>query len=260
MHWLLGASAVVLLGVALGVGGRLLLLAYRTRSLPELSIGICFYASAALGYPLMLASGWAGPRVADVNVWLLGAGCLAVSCGMVFLYVFTWKVFRPRAGWAAVGVGGATLVFLTQAIGTVAAVAMAGPDASPYEVTRHWSAVQILATGLGLAWTGAESLHYHRVLRRRLALGLADPVVTNRFLLWGVFGLATTGIIAVNAVIHFGGSASLEHPASQLVTAFGGLAAGAAMYLAFLPPAAYLRFVERRGLASPPAAVFTAGG
>ena len=30
--------------------------------------------------------------------------------------------------------------------------------------------------------------------RKRMALGLADAVIANRFLLWGIFGLLATGI------------------------------------------------------------------
>lgn len=260
MQLLLLASVGLMLGAALGVGGRLLLLGARNRQLPELSIGICFYATAAVGYPLMLGSGWGGTRVGQVNPWLLGPGCLAVAAGMTFLYVFTWRVFRRDSAGARACVVAAAALLSLQALGTVGAVLRAPAEASPYAVTRHWSALQLAVVGIGLAWTGLESLRYHRVLRRRLALGLVDPVVANRVLLWAIFGLSTTAIVAVNAVIHFGGVASLEHPASQLATALGGLVAGGAMYLAFLPPVAYRRWVERRARASVPTDAVTAGG
>ena len=37
---------------------------------------------------------------------------------------------------------------------------------------------------------GSSSLRYHAMMRRRLALRLADPVVCNRFLLWAVWGIS----------------------------------------------------------------------
>ena len=37
-----------------------------------------------------------------------------------------------------------------------------------------------------LLWTGIESLAYSSALKRRLVLGLADPVVADRVQLWGI--------------------------------------------------------------------------
>ena len=48
--------------------------------------------------------------------------------------------------------------------------------------------VDLLAQALYL-WTSVESLTWWRRMHRRVALGLADPVVANRFFLWGVLGL-----------------------------------------------------------------------
>ena len=47
----------------------------------------------------------------------------------------------------------------------------------------------VLRTG-ALLWLAFESLRYWSLLRRRLRLGLADPLVTNRFLLLGIWALA----------------------------------------------------------------------
>jgi hypothetical protein len=70
--------------------------------------------------------------------------------------------------------------------------------------------------------------------RRRLALGLADPVVANRFLLFGIYGIAATGMLAGNVV-----AVLLRHDisTSPFVVVPGavlGPVAAAAMYLAFL--------------------------
>ena len=44
-------------------------------------------------------------------------------------------------------------------------------------------------------WGAAESLRYFSMMRRRAKLGLADPLVTNRFLLWGLgIGAAMVGL------------------------------------------------------------------
>jgi hypothetical protein len=115
-------------------------------------------------------------------------------------------------------------------------------------VTAAWATVQHLMVGLCLAWTGLESLLFYRQMRRRLALGLADPVVTNRFLLWAVFGVTTTAILVVNAGYHLAGVNTLNDPVCRLVTTLGAFVASSAMYLAFVPPAFYVRLLERGAL------------
>jgi hypothetical protein len=75
---------------------------------------------------------------------------------------------------------------------------------------------------------------------RRMALGLADPVVTNRFLLWGLFGLMATGINVASAAGVVLGADPTHSP--LVLVPMGLLGAGAALakYLAFFPPAWYL--------------------
>lgn len=41
-------------------------------------------------------------------------------------------------------------------------------------------------------WSATEAFLYHDRMRHRSALGLADPIVANRFLLWAVAALCTT--------------------------------------------------------------------
>ncbi len=42
------------------------------------------------------------------------------------------------------------------------------------------------------AWACYESLRYYRSMHRRQTLGLADPIVANRFLLWSIWTGAVT--------------------------------------------------------------------
>ena len=88
--------------------------------------------------------------------------------------------------------------------------------------------------------------------RRRLALGLSEPVVVNRLLLWGLTGALEALINLVDLVLHLNGLSPMSDGRAMAVTAIGGVIASALMYLTFLPPAAYRGWVERR--ASPQAA------
>lgn len=246
MRILLGLLVLSLLTVALWVGGRLLWLARRTRGAPELCIGLAFYLNAVFGHPLMAGSGWGGTRVAEVNLPVFAVGSLFVALGISFLYGFTWRVFRPREVWARWAIALACLLLVAQAVGMIHGLASAGPDANPHEVTAGWATVQHALVGLCLGWTGLESLLFYLQMRRRLAFGLADPVVANRFLLWAIFGFTMFLVLVVNGAYHVAGVTTLNDPVCQLVTVLGALVASAAMYLAFLPPAAYLRAVLRR--------------
>jgi hypothetical protein len=98
-----------------------------------------------------------------------------------------------------------------------------------------------------LLWGSAEALRYWRVLRRRLRLGLTDPVVTNRFFLWGL-GAGAAGLgSAIGVVAQLAtGLSPLEVPAILLSSSLHGLTAAVAMWLAFLPTAGYRRMIESR--------------
>ena len=100
----------------------------------------------------------------------------------------------------------------------------------------------------GLGWSALESLRYHRIMRRRMQLGLADPVVTESFRLWGLgAGAAFAGSLLGLAARALTGHGAAEFPILNLVLSLLGLVAAIAMWLAFLPTPAYLRFVEARG-------------
>ena len=101
MTALAGISALLLTGVGWIVGGRLLLLARRTRQAPELMLGLDFLLIGGIGYPLAIASaplaasGWLLPAV----VALVGS-TTSSHVGMLFHGLFTRAVFRPQERWA----------------------------------------------------------------------------------------------------------------------------------------------------------------
>jgi hypothetical protein len=110
-----------------------------------------------------------------------------------------------------------------------------------------WDPVAVAGFALAFGWMAVESLRYHALLRRRLALGLADPVVTNRFLVWGAGAAATSVLVLLLMGLYLQGITLLANSlsASVLVTV-SGLVMSVVPWLTFAPPAAYLRFVSRR--------------
>ena len=242
-------SGLLQLAVCIAVGGRLLWLARRTRRLPELAIGVSFYAQALLGSPLLLLSGLSGPRVDGVSLPLAAAGHAFLALGAGMMNLFTWQLFRRGSAAGLALAAGFTLAVAVQGVGAIDALARAPGAARPDEVVHAWTTLLVLGNLGSLAWVGIESLAYFAQLQRRLAFGLADPVVANRFLLWALYGLSGTAIMLVHVGLHFGGMNNLAHPLAQLSAGLGGLACSAAAYLAFLPPARYESWIRARARA-----------
>lgn len=249
MAILLPVAVLALLGVTLVVGGRLLWLVWRTRRLPELCMGLGIYLAATVGAPLEAVA--THPLAADVPLGIFALARLVESVGVSCLFLFTWLTFGAGRPATASFTGVWVVVLLATVAGSVAAVASAAPDETTYAATRNWSSLQIGATGVCFGWTAIESLRHWRRMRRRLAIGLADPVLAHRFLLWSVYGISTLAIMATHAAYHLSGVPSILQPPAQLVTALGGLVGSASLYLAFVPPGAYLRWLERRYAGAP---------
>ena len=78
-------------------------------------------------------------------------------------------------------------------------------------------------------------------------LGLADPLVANRFALWSLAlsaGACAMTIAFLGNVVNV--AANGWHPAHEVLVAACGIAASVALVLAFLPPDRYRRFVLAR--------------
>jgi hypothetical protein len=196
--------------------------------------------SVALGYPLMIAA----DRIeGPVGRALFIASVVLVNGGFAFLFLFTRRVFRPDAGWAlALSVLGLLALGANLALQLVEAASREDVRIASRAVGD--SLLQIGPVLLGYCWSGFESFRYHAMMRRRLALGLGDPVVCNRFLLWGAISVAVaTGTLA-NGVALVRGVDVFASPGVLLLSSTTGLAQAVLLFLAFLPPLAYRRWLE----------------
>lgn len=227
---------------SLAIGLRLVGLAWRNRGLPEGLIGAGILGIGPLGFALTVAAlalGAARPRA--VFAALLGAQ-IAISAGALATYVFTWRVFRLEARWAPALVALAAAVFGVSTLGRL----VYGGYSLPLQLDV-WLALQSAAVVACLFWGAGESLIYHGHMRRRLRLGLADPITTNRFLLWGLgIGSAGVGSAIANVAMWLRGNATPALDALTLSNSLFGLAAAILMWIAFLPPRAYIRWIESR--------------
>ncbi len=237
-------SALAFVAVGATVGVKLLWLARRTRALPETLVGASLFLLSAVSWPLLLIVSAPQPPPALVLRVGWAVASLAMAFGWSGVFLFTWRVFRPGAGWARALAGAGIAVELAAGLaGVVRAVAL--PDPLELRTTASSGFVLLLGAQAVYVWTAVESFRYRALLRRRIPLGLADPLVADRFGLWGWTGVFGFGSIAP-AVFAHATNGDPNSLASHLVVGVFGLVSSAVLYLAFLPPAAYVRFVRAR--------------
>jgi hypothetical protein len=233
------ALLAVFLIASLAVGIRLVVLYTRTRRPPELLIGIGILGVGPLGMGGLLVAAAldaAGSAAAPATA---GTAVLAIIVGLVAAGLFNWRVYRPDSTGARFAVG---LTALAAGIGFGLEVGVTA-FADPLHPGPGVKVVTLCNAGT-LLWGSAESLLYWRLMRRRLALGLAEPLVTNRFLLYGV-GIGSAGVGSVISVVaqEALGKGMAELPVLMLSNSLFGLVAAACMGVAFLPPPFWRRWI-----------------
>jgi hypothetical protein len=225
---------------SLVLGCRLVAQAHRTRALPELAMGLAFLVSGLVGTGLGALA-----RTDDVvpAAWIpicAAGGRLSIHAGALCQAIFTWCVFRHDAGWAKAMVAATALGLAGASVGA----ARAGTLGDPLDA-GGWRLLEVALQSAAIGWGAVEALRYWRLMRRRVRLGLADPVVTNRFLLWavaiggGVCALLITGVLG-----------ALELPAAEVRMSYGvsatvGLISAAGYWLTFFPPRWYCALLVR---------------
>ncbi len=232
----------ILISLALmALGGRLLAIARRNRSAPELLIGLYLMLSPPATSLLMRVDRFDLAYQKDLQ--LVAFFLMALSA--VSLAGFAWRVFRPEALWAKCLVGLTVVYFL----GMTGLIAFEFRDIA-VETRSLMSRVALLSI---YVWVFVECHLHRRLLVRRLRLGLADPVVVNRFLLFEIW----SGVLAVlpGAVLLLAGlfdptKNEAYGPLFAVTVRITGFAIYAAMWFSFLPPKAYLRWLRRRHEAS----------
>jgi hypothetical protein len=242
----IGGGAFVLASLVLG--GRLMLLSLRTRGLPEFTLGFGLFLMGGLGYPMMAVAQQSTEMNIGLRVAMLVTQMLFTTIGMSMVTFFTRRVFRPADPWAAWATPACAAAYLScfyaQGRGAGFEALLTDPDG--VWVTSAYVGIVVMA------WTGWESLRYHLLLRRRMGLGLADPVVVDRFRLWTISMFSAASISLAGTILQkvFGISVN-GTTAGHLLVGPMGLVCATALWLAFLPPAGYLRRVSAPGQAAP---------
>lgn len=237
---------LVLLGVAtlwltcITLGAPLLLRGIRSRAFPEAALGVALLGTGALGLPLQAFSRLAAADNPGMVTVLAGSGLAAGTLGMMALCTFTWRVFRPESRLSRGICFGLWLLFLGSAL-TQALVGGLGANDE-----YHWLVLAVTERFIVLAWTAFEAGAYHGRVRKRCRIGLADPMMVNRFLLATVAAAAACGICLVIGVMLVSGVLLRESTVLGLAFALLTVACAVSLWLICIPPSAYARFIRAR--------------
>jgi hypothetical protein len=226
---------------SLVVGLRLIALWAKTHEQPELLIGLGVLGIGPAGFGGLMAGMLLLPHHSGLGMAVLAMSHVAVGTGVIAKCRFNWIVYRRDSRWACI----ATLVvaaWFVRAFSYNAWHADFTQPSTPTIATAWQSLLQVSS----LLWGACESLSCWTRMRKRQLLGLAEPVVTNRFLLWGVgAGVAGLGSAIGTIASAIAGQPSLAIPWVVALSSAAGMTAAIAMWLAFIPPSAYLRFISR---------------
>jgi hypothetical protein len=232
-----GLSVGVLILAALVVVTKTLALWFRTRGLPELLLSLYLSFATVIGYPLAITMGLIP---ASENWQIHVVAQVVMALGWVSLLLFTLNVFRRDTSWAKWLVG----LSVSFVVATVGAYILEVTGANPRTPQEMPGFTAIISTPVAIAyfWTAFEALFYHRQLKLRLRLGLAENAVVNRVLLWGLMALAAGAALVINVAALLAGS--YLSPPIVVISSIFGLVHASCLFLAFHPPAWYRRWLE----------------
>lgn len=226
------------------IGARVLIRAREAGAWTDALVG-CFFLSMGLGaMPALVVKDALGASPELVPL-VMAFGHFMLSFGFATLYIFVWRCFGVSTPWrkALAAAGCLALVVLYVLQGVVESFEPPGGD-----IVR----LSALVRGGALIWALSESLRYWRLMQRRAALGIGDPLVANRFLLWCLWMGSMLGTVCVALLVRFTmpdfGTATSFVVRLTVVSAMGTLAiaAGASLWLAFFAPSWYTRWLSAR--------------
>jgi hypothetical protein len=232
--------------ISLITGVRLVWVARRTHAFPESALGSASLVLTLAGASEALTATAHSQRAS----WLLlNCSHSAYSAAAALSFLATQRIFREQSGLARFSARCGALC-----LGGIAlSMAVIGPHVTRDGLLAPGLAGTAYMVGLGFrlcayGWLAVESLAAHRAGLRAVRFGLADPLAVHQLLLWSMsasaMGVGVLGALYTRATR---GEAVISTPAGlYFFSVLSALGAGAA-WLAFFPPAAYARHIERQG-------------
>jgi len=240
MLQILGIGVLVMIVADGVVGARLIMLARRTRQLPEFCFGISFLFLGVVGYPLSIAARKAALAGAPVPE-LLPTALLFQDLSALAMFIATWQTFRPMERWPRHVMWAGVVVLSASLLGdSIMHGTWVFRDGGVWYELGFW------ARAGAYVWAAMEAGRYYGTMRRRLKLGLADPVVTDRFRLWAISSSAVSAAFLIFYMGRMWADSVATSVPVLVATSIAGLVAGLTVWLAFVPPDGYVRYVKSR--------------
>jgi len=231
-------SAVVAVNLMIGV--RLLRKGFRKQARPEWLLGWAL-SFDGIEWGLWYVAAYtpaAGTPLGDA----FGVACrVGIAATIGCLASFTREVFRRNSRVARAGENAVWIAMFGALAGSLRV-----HDWNGWGVEGPWVWLEQITQNCVYTWMMIESGRYYLKLRMRVAHDLADPVVANRILLWTAYAgwiLCVQVLFAISVAI---ASENGDYP-PILDVGMGvfTLFACVALWLAFMPPAAYARWIAR---------------
>jgi len=229
----------VVAGIAYFTAGvRLILLSWRSQKTAELLVGMSLllwgFSYVCWQIPIATAN-------QPLTQPLFFAGRVFTNAGTIFFAVFVWISFRNGTPWAKYLVSAIALGLFAGVAGSIAE----GDWEGIQPLTNPWWWVDWGAGFVAMSWVGVEGFIEYPRARQRVRLGLCDPLVCNRFLIWGIVGLIWTSysLILLYQTVDFETNAfwsSAIDRANGVVETTGV----ALVWLIFSPPRFYRRWIS----------------
>jgi hypothetical protein len=244
MELLVVGSILLCAAVGALVGLKLLGIAAHTRKLPELAIGTGLLAYSTLSQPVLLAQQALGEETSvGLGMGLVVLRVVATYVTLVGLSLFTWQVFGAESRWRQALAAAMVVAGLISGGMTIWAAWLNLTANLPMPLYGRLGMLPHFTLSFG--WVSLESLRYYALMRKRRALGLADPVVTNRFLVWGAGeGVASLVVFTLFAAMLRSGEILASDPLVSWCVTLAALVNALVWWLTFTPPRAYLRWIR----------------
>ncbi len=120
-----------------------------------------------------------------------------------------------------------------------------GGDWEGFSISSGWFRLEWVGFTLPFAWAGSETFAQYSRARRRVRMGLCDPLVCNRYLLWALFGVLQVFLCLILLPQY------AEYEASNQFTQTWDTLYGAVeifslvmIWLVFFPPDSYQRWIN----------------
>jgi hypothetical protein len=221
------------------LGARLVRLGSRAGSAAEWLLGLTFLIWA-LSYALWVIAITLQGQPALTSELII-ASRLTTNLASVGIAFFPLLAFRRGSDWAKRLSVSIAICLIVGSVGSSWVGDLEGLE----PLTNAWWWFEWIGEIAPAIWIGVEGLHHYGTSRPRVRLGLCEPIVGHRYLLWGIAGVfwVLLDFVIIGQYVEFWATHSWSATLDSLV-GFCEIAALAMIWLAYFAPAAYQRKIN----------------